>query len=53
VSNDVSLSTFPNGRVPALAMLYLQNQDLSKATPEDIVDKYLEAYERITGSKLI
>jgi hypothetical protein len=49
MSNDVSLSTFPSGKVPALAILYLQNQDLSKATPEDIVDKYLDAYERINN----
>lgn len=47
MSDKVNLSTFPSSRVSALAMLYLQNQDLSNVTPEEIVDKYNEAYARI------
>ena len=28
-------------------MLYLQSQDLSELTPEQLTDKYSEAYDRI------
>jgi len=49
MSDKVNLSTFPSSRVSALAMLYLQNQDLSNVTPEEIVDKYNEAYARINA----
>lgn len=31
----------------ALTMLYLQNQDLSQLTPEQVLDKYHDAYEKI------
>jgi hypothetical protein len=44
---DVKLETFPSTRNEALTMLYLQNQDLSSCSPEDLVVKYKETYERI------
>ena len=44
---DTVLQTFPDGKIEALAMLYLQNQDLSNLTPEEILDKYNDAYQRI------
>lgn len=47
MSDNVSLSTFPSSKISALTMLYLQNQDLSNATPKEIVDKYNETYARI------
>jgi len=47
MSDNVSLSTFPSNKISALTMLYLQNQNLSNATPEEIVDKYNEAYLKI------
>lgn len=47
MSNTVSLSTFPSNKNEALTMLYLQNQDLSDLTPEQIVDKYNETFKAI------
>ena len=47
----VSLSSFPANRIEALAILYLQNQDLSEKTPEEIVRIYNDAYEKI-GAEL-
>lgn len=47
MSNDVTLRTFPRSSIEALAMLYVENQDLSDSTPEQILDMYQDAYERI------
>jgi|GEM_PF-981907 len=44
--NDTFL-TFPSDRAEALAMLYLQNADLSGASPEDLADMYLDIRARI------
>ena len=37
--DQVTLNTFPDSKYEALAMLYLQNQDLSGLTPAEILDK--------------
>lgn len=42
MSNEVNLRTFPATKSESLTMLYLQNQDLSKLTPQELVDKYDE-----------
>lgn len=42
------LNAFPENRIDALAILYLQNQDLSGKTPEEIADMYNEAWDRIS-----
>lgn len=47
MSNDVTLKTFPRSFQEALAMLYVENQNLSGLTPEQLVDMYLDAYEKI------
>ena len=47
MSDKVSLNTFPASETQALALLYVQNQDLSGLTPEEIYEKYRDAYERI------
>ena len=47
MSNEVNLSTFPSSYQEALALLYVQNQDLSEATPENLSEMYWEAYYRI------
>jgi len=46
---STSLSTFPSGKVSALTMLYLEKQDLSSLTPEELADKYQEVYEKINA----
>lgn len=40
-------ATFPSSKNEALTMLYLQNQDLSNLTPEELADKYQETYDKI------
>ena len=45
--NDSKISTFPRDKHEALAMLYLQSQDLSNVTPEELLDKYEDAYQKI------
>lgn len=41
------LSFFPQTRAEALAMLYLQNQDLKGKTPEEIQSLYFSAYQAL------
>lgn len=40
------MAEFPNSKREVLTMLYLQSQDLSGLTPEDLVDKYNETYKK-------
>lgn len=47
-NSSVSLSSFPSDRRDALAMLYMQNQDLSGKTPEEIAAMYDDAYSKIS-----
>lgn len=47
MSSDIRLSTLPSNRIEALTMLYLQNQDLSSLSPEEIFDKHIDAYTAI------
>ena len=48
---DIALKTFPGNETEALAMLWIQNQDLSNATPEELLDKYQDAYDKIRDHK--
>lgn len=49
--SEVRLNTFPSNKIEALAMLYLQNRDLKNKTPEQLLDMYYEAYERLYEHK--
>ena len=51
MADNISLSTFPNNSLDALTMLYIQNQDLSGKTPEELVDLYDETYDKIRNRK--
>lgn len=42
---------FPKNDLEALAMLYLQNQDLSEFTPGQILEKYKEALTEMKASR--
>lgn len=42
-----TLRTFPENEVEALAMHYIQNQDLSTVTPEELLDMYQDTYQKI------
>lgn len=39
---------FPSNEYEALAMLYIQNQDLSHMTPQELWDLYLKTYLEIS-----
>lgn len=47
MSEQTKLNSFPGNEYEALAMLYVQTQDLSGLTPEQLLDKYQEAYDKI------
>jgi hypothetical protein len=47
MSDTVTLSTFPANRTEALTLLYLQNQNLTNVTPEQLADLYKETQDRI------
>lgn len=51
MSDKVSLNTFPSTESQALALLYIQKQDISGLTPEEFYDKYRGVYERIRKCK--
>lgn len=51
MSDKVTLNTFPASEIQALALLYVRNQDLSGLSPEEVYDKYRDAYERINKQK--
>lgn len=44
---EVIVKTFPKNECEALAMLYVQNQDLSGLSPTDLLAMYQDAYEAI------
>lgn len=44
---ETRLDTFPSNETEALAMLYIQQQDLSDLSPEEMYDKYYDAYQKI------
>ena len=43
-----STGSFPQDRCDALAILYMQNQDLSGKTPEELADMYDDVWKRIS-----
>lgn len=47
MSDKINFSTFPSNKIEALAMLYLQNQDLSNLSPEEVCDEYQNACDKI------
>lgn len=49
MANDANLRAFPSDSREFLAMLFLQNQDLSGKSPEDIAEMYDDAYEKIAA----
>lgn len=47
-----NLKVFPSNESEALAMLYIQKQDLSGLSPAQIYDKYYDAYKEIRKHKM-
>lgn len=44
---------FPANSAEALAMLYLQNQDIKGLTPEELADRYDEVVNKIIAQQLL
>ena len=44
---DIELKTFPSSNIEALALLYVQNQDLKGKTPAEIHTMYQDALYEI------
>lgn len=47
MADNTQFETFPANKFEALAMLYMQHQNLSGLSPEQVLDKYQDAYSRI------
>lgn len=47
MADNTHPETFPANKLEALAMLYMQHQNLSGLTPEQVLDKYQDAYAKI------
>lgn len=45
--SDIDFRTFPEDEIEALAMLYIQQQDLSEISPETLYDMYRDACDKI------
>lgn len=46
--DEITMQTFPSNEIEALAMLYVQRQDLSDVTPSGLLDLYQDAYNEIS-----
>ena len=47
MADNLSLEFFPSNKLEALAMLYMQHQNLSGLSPDQVLDKYQDAYAKI------
>lgn len=45
--SSISLSAFPTNKFEALALIYMQQQNLSGMSPEQMLDKYQEVYSKM------
>lgn len=46
-----TLRSFPETESEALALLYVQSQDLTGITPEGLLDMYQDAYQKIKAHR--
>lgn len=46
----MTLTSFPNDKYEALTMLYLQHQEISTLTPEELAKKYADVHASIKNS---
>lgn len=53
MSDQIKFSTFPRDKFEALALLYVQAQDLSEKTPAQILALYKAAYSEIKEANSI
>lgn len=50
MADQISLNSFPCNESEALAILYMQNQDLSEKFPEDLAVLYVDAETKIKNA---
>lgn len=48
LNGKVVLNSFPSNRIDALTILYMQSQDLSGKTPEEIANMYKDTWDTIS-----
>lgn len=53
MAENTQLETFPANKLEALAMLYMQHQNLSGLTPEQVLDKYQDAYAKMRNHERV
>ena len=51
MSFETKTIAFPNNEIQALAMLYLENQDLTSLSPEELLEKYQDTCQKIEYRK--
>lgn len=49
--SDKEFKTFPSNETEAITLLYLQKQDLSDLSPEELTVKYLETKSLVFDAK--
>ena len=47
MADNTHLEAFPANKFEALAMLYLQHQNLSGLSPEQLLDRYQDVYAKM------
>ena len=47
MADNTHVEFFPTNKFEALAMLYMQQQNLSGLSPEQVLDKYQDVYARM------
>lgn len=52
MSRDLNIPLFPATKLEALAMLYLQNQDLYNISPEELLIKYNDVYKELCAQDI-
>lgn len=53
MAENTQLETFPSNKLEALAMLYMQHQNLSGLTPEQVLDKYQDVYAKMRNHERV
>lgn len=48
--DTTTLKTFPGSYIEALTMLYLERQDLTDKTPEDLAEMYWTTYDKVSAA---
>lgn len=53
MAENTRLETFPANKLEALALLYMQHQNLSGLTPEQVLDQYQDVYAKMRSHERV